>query len=58
MVVVQTDVLRVTILAAAAGGVGATGCSSDTLVVVAVVSRVAVVVDGTSRCIRDDADVV
>ena len=58
MVVVQTDVLRVTILAAAAGGVGATGRSSDTLVVVAVVSRVAVVVDGAGRCTRDDADIV
>jgi hypothetical protein len=58
VIVVETDVLRVTILVASTGVVGATGVTSDTLIVGAVVSRGTVVVDCAGRYTRVDADVV
>ena len=58
MVVVQTDVLGVTVLIGRAGVVGSAGGTSDTLVVGAVVSRGAVVVDRAGGCTGHNADVV
>ena len=58
MVVVETDILGVTILVAATGVVGATGGAGDTLIVGAVVSGGTVVVDCAGRDTRVDADVV
>ena len=58
MIVVKTDILCVTILAATTGVVGATGGASDTLIVGAVVSGGTVVVDCAGRYTRVDADIV
>jgi len=58
MVVIQADVLCVTVLVGTAGIVGATGIASGTLVVGTVISRGTVVVDRASCCAIDYADVV
>ena len=58
MVVVQTDVLSVTILVGTAGVVGATGNTGGTLVIGTVVSPATFVVDFARCCAIDNADVV
>ena len=58
MIVVETDILCVTILVATTAVVGATGSAGGALIVGAIVSGGTVVVDCAGRDTRIDADVV